>query len=622
MTFVRPPAPSGDHDARMSTSSQLRAELLALHDEVVECASRLAPRTPMADANRVKSRDNLYAYVALRRHDLYELQMALAEEGLSSLGRIESQVLSGLRKVLERLGHVADGAGPSPSAVTAAEAAAILEERSRILLGRPRDGRATRIMVTLDGTVLHDPAHIERLLLAGMDTARINCAHDSPAVWKAIIDETRAAELRLAARGTPVGRSCHVSMDIAGPKIRTGPLGLEPQAHKVKVHEDAGIRVVLDQAATTSQVTEREVVLAVRGDAPLDDVPAGETLVVRDVRGRLAALRVERSFGGGRISGRLDRKVLIDVGVRLESPRGAAWTVTAGVLGPVEVRLLAGDRLDLYRDPHRIGHPAGKDGPAGIACTLPDALANVAVGHRVFIDDAKLGFVVESVETDRLVLRTTHPTGDSARLQPGKGLNFPDTLMRLSSITPEDHETLPFLAAHADAVALSFVHQPTDIVELRDALVALGRPQIGIIAKIETREALHNLASLLLVGLQLPSFGVMIARGDLAVEVGFEDLAFVQEDILCLCEAAHVPVIWATQVLETLAHSGLPARAELTDAAAGQRADCVMLNKGPHIVRAVEVLSSLLRVAARHRVKKREVFREFTEQTGLLDDPA
>jgi len=608
----------------MDPAAQLRSQLLALHDEVVDRARRFAPPAPMAEASRARSRDNLLAYVALRRHDLYELQMALAEEGLSSLGRIESQVLHGLRKVLERLGHVVEADDAPPSAVNAREAAAILEERSRILLGRPRDGRTTRIMVTLDGTALADPSHIERLLAAGMDAARINCAHDSPPVWQALIDAIRGAEARLAARGEPVGRSCHVSMDVAGPKIRTGPLGLEPQAHKLKTQRfggDGGVRVVLDPLATVSEATEHEVVLAVRGDARLDEVPAGETLVVRDVRGRLAAMQVEGALGGGRIAGRLDRKALVDVGTRLESASGGAWTVTAGVLGPVEVRLIAGDRLDLYRDPDRIGHPARRDGPAGIACTLPEALAQVQVGHRVFIDDAKIAAVVAAVEPDRLVLRITHPTADDARLQAGKGLNFPDTALGLASITEEDRETLPFLAAHADAVALSFVHRPADLVELRDALVALGRPEIGVIAKIETKEALHNLASLLLVGLGLPSFGVMIARGDLAVEVGFEDLAFVQEDILCLCEAAHVPVIWATQVLETLARSGLPARAEITDAAAGQRADCVMLNKGPHIVKAVEVLSSLLRVAARHRVKKREVFREFTEQTGLRGDP-
>ena len=79
--------------------------------------------------------------------------------------------------------------------------------------------------------------------------------------------------------------------------------------------------------------------------------------------------------------------------------------------------------------------------------------------------------------------------------------------------------------------------------------------------------------------------GVMIARGDLAVECGYERLAEVQEEMLWFCEAAHIPVIWATQVLESLAKKGMPSRAEITDAAMGERAECVMLNKGPHIAR-------------------------------------
>ena len=140
-----------------------------------------------------------------------------------------------------------------------------------------------------------------------------------------------------------------------------------------------------------------------------------------------------------------------------------------------------------------------------------------------------------------------------------------------------------------------------------------------IIAKIETRDAVHQLGEILLAGLSLPKFGVMIARGDLAVEVGFENLAFVQEDILCMCEAAHIPVILATQVLETLAKSGLPSRAEITDAATGTWAECVMLNKGPHILEATRTLANLLSIEERHQLKKRQIFRDFTQQRGIFE---
>jgi pyruvate kinase len=101
-----------------------------------------------------------------------------------------------------------------------------------------------------------------------------------------------------------------------------------------------------------------------------------------------------------------------------------------------------------------------------------------------------------------------------------------------------------------------------------------------------------------------PLVGVMIARGDLAVEAGYERLAEVQEEILWLCEAAHLPVIWATEVLDQLARTGQPSRAEVSDAAMAQQAECVMLNKGPHVDTAIVVLDDILRRMSGHQRKK------------------
>ena len=100
---------------------------------------------------------------------------------------------------------------------------------------------------------------------------------------------------------------------------------------------------------------------------------------------------------------------------------------------------------------------------------------------------------------------------------------------------------------------MSFVHSPQDLKDLHKALLELGRPDLAVVAKIETVDAIQNLARIILEGLNFHAFGIMIARGDLAVEVGFENMSIVQEDILCMCDAAHIPVIWATQVLENLA---------------------------------------------------------------------
>lgn len=105
---------------------------------------------------------------------------------------------------------------------------------------------------------------------------------------------------------------------------------------------------------------------------------------------------------------------------------------------------------------------------------------------------------------------------------------------------------------------------------------------------------------------------VMVARGDLGVELGFERLSEVQEEILWLCEASHVPVIWATQVLESLARGGMPSRAEVTDAAMSSRAECVMLNKGPYIRDTLRFLCDVLKRMRSHHQKKTALLRKLS----------
>jgi pyruvate kinase len=159
-------------------------------------------------------------------------------------------------------------------------------------------------------------------------------------------------------------------------------------------------------------------------------------------------------------------------------------------------------------------------------------------------------------------------------------------------------------------VSLSFANSAADVELLQQHLKRLGGEKLGLILKIETRRGFENLPEMLFAALRSTRCGVMIARGDLAVECGFERLAEVQEEILWMCEAAHVPVIWATQVLESLAKEGFPSRAEITDAAMSERAECVMLNKGPHIQEAVGVLDDILQRMQTHLTKKRSMLRD------------
>ena len=192
-------------------------------------------------------------------------------------------------------------------------------------------------------------------------------------------------------------------------------------------------------------------------------------------------------------------------------------------------------------------------------------------------------------------------------------MNFPDTHLSIGALTSEDRHALDVVATHADIVGYSFVQTAEDIAELQRELVARlpqGTRAPALIAKIETELAVQQLPAIIAQAAGRQPFGVMIARGDLGVELGYQRLAEIQEEILWLCEAAHVPVVWATQVLERLVTKGTPSRAEMTDAAMSERAECVMLNKGPYVTHAVEVLDDILTRMQSHQRKKTPQLRE------------
>jgi pyruvate kinase len=197
----------------------------------------------------------------------------------------------------------------------------------------------------------------------------------------------------------------------------------------------------------------------------------------------------------------------------------------------------------------------------------------------------------------------------TAHLKAGKGINLPDTDLPISAITDRDAADLPTVVKLADLVDMSFVRTPGDVERLLDELDRLDDHRLGVVLKIETRRGFEQLPQLLLTAMRRPRVGVMIARGDLAVECGYERLAELQEEILWLCEAAHLPVIWATQVLEQLAKTGIPSRAEISDAAMSERAECAMLNKGPYLDDALTMLDDIMRRMAEHHYKKNALLR-------------
>ncbi len=482
MDLQRDGEPAPDAAALLARTVDLRRDVTEASARRIEAWRPLLVREGFAG-----SAANLAHYLALRERDLAALQRDLSRLGLSSLGRSERRVMPALDAMIATLARLAGAEAvpyPSDAAMQAGEAA--LAERTVEMLGPDPGGPNTRIMVTLPSEAADEPRLLRQTIAAGADCFRINCAHDGPQAWEAMIGNIRAA-------AAEAGRSCPVLMDLGGPKCR--------------IVEAAGEK---------------------------------------------------------------------------------------------KPRLFRGSRLVLRKTLDKAG------GGIAITTNVPEVLGALAVGHEVWIDDGKAGARVTAVFPDMVELEVFACRAKGVRLRAGKGVNFPDTELSLPPLTDKDLTDLDFVAGHADLVGFSFVQRPEDIAWLQRELEARrpDAPLPGLVLKIETRLAIRNLPDLIVAGAGRQPLAVMLARGDLAVEVGFDRLSEIQEEILWLCEAAQVPVIWATQVLEGLIKDGSPSRAEATDAAMSQRAECVMLNKGPFIVEGVRFLDNVLRRMDRHQSKK------------------
>lgn len=440
---------------------------------------------------------NLAEYLALRRRDLRPLQEALMPWGLSSLGRSEARVIPNLDAVIATMAQICHDPRPDlpprPHLRRFTRGERLLTAETARVFGAPPDRRRVRIMVTLPSDAAADYDLVRALMAHGMNCARINCAHDDPLAWNAMIAHVRRAERE-------TGRACRIAMDLGGPKSRTADLMMPPKR-----------------------------------------------------------------------------------------------------------RLYRGDTLLLTREtpqPHR-------DYPIQVRATLKDAIGQLRVGAEVWFDDGKIGTVVDRIVPEGVVLHVTQARAKGEKLREDKGINFPGTDLHLTPLTDKDRADLDFVVRHADIVAYSFVQTAEDVRLLQTEIAArTPTPRaLALVLKIETALAVQNLPAMIVQAGGTQPLGVMIARGDLAVEIGYERMAEMQEELMWLCEAAHVPVIWATQVLESLAKEGRPSRAEMTDAAMGERAECVMLNKGPYIVDAVQILDNVLTRMQAHQSKKTAMLR-------------
>ena len=608
----------------------LTRQLLALRSDILQKSATGTDRLPGLTARQLQSAENLLHYLALRSRDLRPLQNELAQLGLSSLGRAEAHVMATIEAVLHNLLYMQGKEQPSfsgpDSCLSYDEGTERLDQNTLRLLGSLPQKRRTRIMVTLPAETAEDYLMMHQLLNSGMNCVRINCAHDDAATWRRMIKRLRDAE-----RAT--GKSCRILMDLGGPKLRTGPMELLPAVLKIRPLRDSHGQVLRPariwltaDPARGNEASAADACLVTSAEW-LADCKAGDRVLLKDARHSRRRWRIrEVTAQGCWAECRKTTYVVNGTVLRLRGyDREAQIQNLPQRPSTIAVRNREMVILSLDETP---GKPALHDengellSPGRISLPIAQIYHDVRPGDPVCFDDGRITGIVEKKSVENLQVRITHTRRPEEKLAGDKGINFPGTDLELPALGDKDLQDLEFAARHADLIGLSFANRPEDVRTLHARLQEMGRENLGVILKIETRQGFANLPDMILEALKFPTCGVMIARGDLAVECGFQRLAEVQEEILWVCESAHVPVIWATQVLESLTKGGHASRAEITDAAMSQSAECVMLNKGPHIARAVRTLDDILRRMQGHHAKKRSLLRKlelaenFSASTG------
>lgn len=550
-----------------------------------------------------KSALNLTHYLAFRSFDIDKLQDRLRYMGLPDLANIEGHVMKSLLAIKTIINHLGGNRviEKQKDIISIKKSEKLLRKNTKQLFGYKSKKRKTRIMVTLPSSAAEDYSLVNHLIGLGMNSARINCAHDDPEVWVKMIENINRANKALK-------KSCKVMMDLGGPKLRTGPMKLgpkvihiKPQRNQIgKVTKPAKVWIAPPDILPPDDSADAIIPIS---EFLIDKIKRGNTISFTDSRDKKCKIIIEKKQGKGKW-GVCSDSAYITTGTQLilkKVKETGKEKNFVGELLPIEqfITLHVGDKLILHSDP-KPGEPARYDqngkiiSDAHISCTLPEVFQDVKPNEPVSLNDGKIEGIIEKVNEDEIHVRISYAKNLGSKLKADKGINLPESDLKIAGLTVKDKHDLAFVAKWADAVNFSFVNQASDIEEFFEEIEKYNS-QLGLIIKIETRKGFKNLPEILLSAMQIFPVGVMIARGDLAIETGWKNFASIQEEIMRICEAAHLPVIWATQVLENLAKKGVPTRSEITDAALAQRTECVMLNKGDYIEKAVKILDKILR---------------------------
>ncbi|HVO11713.1 MAG TPA: pyruvate kinase [Vicinamibacteria bacterium] len=269
--------------------------------------------------------------------------------------------------------------------------------------------------------------------------------------------------------------------------------------------------------------------------------------------------------------------------------------IRTGLIKGGEVLLVAGARVAITTD-------TSVEGTADLIATTYAALPrDVTPGEQILLDDGNLELRVLEVQGERVLCEVV----DGGPLRSHKGMNLPGVMLSTPAITAKDRDDLAFgIQAGVDYVALSFVRRAADVLEAKQLIRSLGK-DTPVIAKIEKPQALDDLPAILQA-----TDGVMVARGDLGVEIGTEDVPILQKRIIAEANAAGKVVITATQMLESMIENPRPTRAEASDVANAilDGTDAVMLSGESAVGKyPVEAVRTMARIA------------EYTEEHGLAE---
>lgn len=594
-------------------------KLKAVNDKIDEIISK-AKAMELANHERIglvhpvyhESAINLVHYLAFRSFEIDTLQTQLKYMGLPSLANIEGHVMYSLLAIKSVINSLLglQKIEKYKGTISIKKSEKQLKKNTKLLFGNKSKKRRTRIMVTLPSSAADDYSMVNALIALGMNSARINCAHDDAAIWSGMIDNIKRAN-------TSQQKNCKIMMDLGGPKLRTGAIKPGPKVIHIKPQRDqlgvATVAAKLWIAPPDVNPPDNTADAVI----PVDEhfmrkIKKGDVLLFTDSRAKKCQIQIEKKQGNGKW-GLCNDSAYLSTGTELILNKAAEKENAkefVGELLPIEqhIVLFVGDQLRLHSDQQE-GEPAkyNEEGKltdiAHLSCTLPEIFKDVKKGESIFFDDGMIEGKIQEASENELLIKITNARNTGSKLRADKGINLPETKISLSGLTEKDKNDLQFVAQNADVVNFSFVNDEQDVQKLLDELKNYEK-SVGIILKIETQKGFKNLPTILLKGMQTYPIGVMIARGDLAIETGWKNFASIQEEILRICEAAHIPDVWATQVLENLAKKGVPTRSEITDAAMAQRAECVMLNKGMYIDKAVKMLDKILRRMQKFQDKK------------------